>query len=180
MGRCAQCYITQTKLNKGQLCKTCFSKKINPEQYINIVNDDLDDKINDNGMVNDLIKENVMKEQIRNEEIITVLKEQIVYMKTEANYKKKIIIESLLTELYKLKKNSNNEHSFYNQEQNMPSKYSPTNTVSMMLSDKYADHDNINESILNSSHLAQINEDTVTSYIMNHKTTYNSAENNIQ
>ena len=121
----------------------------------------------------------MMKEQIRNEEIITVLKEQILYMKTEANYKNKLI-ESLLAERYELKKNSNNEHSFYNQEQNTPSKYSPTNTVSMMLSDKYANHDNINESSLNSSHLAQINEDTMTSHIMNRKTADNNSENNIQ
>ena len=92
MGRYVQCSITQAKLNKGQLCKTCFSKMINPGQDINTVKDD---KMNDNGMVNDraiidLIKENMMKEQIRNEEIIMVLKEQIVYMKTEANYKNKI------------------------------------------------------------------------------------------
>ena len=58
----------------------------------------------------------------------------------------------------------------FNQEQNTPSKYSPTNTVSMMLSDKCANHDNINESSLNSSHLARINEDTMTSHIMNRKT----------
>ena len=134
--------------------------------------------VNDRTII-DLIKENMMKEHIRNEEIITVLKEQIVYMKTEANYKNKLI-ESLLTELYELKKNSNNEHSFYNQEQYTPSKYSPTNTVSMMLSDKCTNHDNINESSLNSSHLARINEDTMTSHIMNRKTTDNNAENNTQ
>ena len=133
--------------------------------------------VNDRTII-DLIKENMMKEQIRNEEIITVLKEQIVYMKTEANYKNKLI-ESLLTELYELKKNSNNEHSFYNQEQYTPSEYSPTNTVSIMLSDKYTNHDNINESSLNTSHLAR-NEDATTSHIMNRKTTDNNAENNTQ
>ena len=50
----------------------------------------------------------------------------------------------------------------------------------MMLSDKYANHDNINESSLNSLHLARINEDTMTSHIMNRKTTDNNAEHNIQ
>ena len=80
--------------------------------------------VNDRTII-DLIKEN------------TVLKEQIVYENRSQ-------IESLLTELKELKKNSNNEHSFYNQEQNTPSKYSPTNTVTMMLSNKYANHDNIN------------------------------------
>ena len=53
MGRCVQCSITQAKLNKGQLCKTCFSKKINSKHPINIANDDLDDKMNNNEMVND-------------------------------------------------------------------------------------------------------------------------------
>ena len=110
MGRCIQCSNIQAKLNKGQLCKTCFSIKINPEQNINITNDDSDDKYNDNGMVNDhtiidLIKENMMKKQIWNEEVITVL---------------------------------NNEHSLHNQKQNTPSKYSPTNTDSMIFNDNYS------------------------------------------
>ena len=45
MGRCVQCSITKAKLNKGQLCKTCLSEKINAQQDINIVNDDLDHTI---------------------------------------------------------------------------------------------------------------------------------------
>ena len=45
----------------------------------------------------------------------------------------------------------------------------------MMLSDKCTNHDNINESSLNSSHLARINEDAMTSHIMNRMTTDNNA-----
>ena len=50
----------------------------------------------------------------------------------------------------------------------------------MMLSDKCTNHDNINESSLITSHLARINEDTMTSHIMNRKSTDNNAENNKQ
>ena len=38
--------------------------------------------VNDRTII-DLTKENMMKEQIRNEEIITVLKEQIEYLKSQ-------------------------------------------------------------------------------------------------
>ena len=46
----------------------------------------LDEMLNERTMI-DFIKENMMKEQIRNVEMFTILKEQVDYLKTEITHK---------------------------------------------------------------------------------------------
>ena len=100
IGKCIKCNKTQAKLNKGQLCKDCFNKKINPMFCTNTGMDDesddnLDEMLNDRTLI-DFIKENMMKEHIRHGEMFTILKEQVDYLKTEIT-NKNTLIELLMT-----------------------------------------------------------------------------------
>ena len=79
-------------------CKSCFNKKIHNSP----VNDELIDK-NDRTII-DLIKDNMAKEQLRNEEMFAILRDEIKFMKDEITHKN-TLIESLLTELFELKRN---------------------------------------------------------------------------
>ena len=98
MPNCSKCNAVQSRLNKGALCKKCFNNKINTTDKLNTCNDDPIeiDPINDDRSIVDFIKSQMTKELELNNEINQVLRDQIIYLKSEITHKNDII-KSLIT-----------------------------------------------------------------------------------
>ena len=123
MPLCSKCNKAQSRLNKGGLCKQCLQLKINPENADvrnNDINPDIVEKsatsnyqedINDKPIYNyqddinndisfiEIIKENMSRERIWNEDVQLILKDQIDFLKKEIIVKN-TLIESLMIELH--------------------------------------------------------------------------------
>ena len=85
MPSCVKCSYVQAKLNKGDLCKSCFD--------LNAAHCSIDVDFNcqsDRSMV-DIIKENMIQEKIWNDNIQTLLKDQIKFLKSELLWKNDLI-----------------------------------------------------------------------------------------
>ena len=105
MPKCTKCNYTQSRLNKGALCKRCFQQKINP---VNPVNEASIDKSCDDRSILDLIKGSMLQEKECNAEIKHILQEQITFLKQEI-VTKNTLIERLLVELYERNPGSNKD-----------------------------------------------------------------------
>ena len=112
MPKCIKCHSSQSKLNTGALCKPCFNKKMNPAELmepsdIEAINTKEDDSNSflmtsqeNERNIYVVIKDNIIKEKSWNDEIRTILKDQVVFLKQEI-IAKNTLIESLIDELYK-------------------------------------------------------------------------------
>ena len=90
MPNCSKCNTVQAKMNKGNLCKKCFSDKFNDTQKEYIC---IDEPINcdDERIMIDLIKGQMEKESQWYYDMTQVLKDQIEYLKSEIIHKNSII-----------------------------------------------------------------------------------------
>ena len=140
------CNKVQSKLNKGDLCKSCLYKKNNP--VVNVAKDidqNNDDAVydaeNDRTII-DLFKDSMSKEKIFNDEIITLLKDQVEFLKNEITVKN-TLIESILCELYK--KSNYDDHD----SQSVASKVNLSQSVSSIetISNQKVSNINVNNDI---------------------------------
>ena len=108
---CTNCTKVQSKLNPGDLCKTCFESKSNNEYIVKdtySVNDDtldsdlIPNKITEEREFIDIIKEHMIKEQQQQQDYIELLHNQMDYLKKDIEFLKKdithknIVIENLV------------------------------------------------------------------------------------
>ena len=108
MPKCNKCNASQSRMNKGGLCKGCFQKKINPSIANTEDNDcnisksgdkiNYHDPTNDNNMI-EFIKDSMIKEKKFNDDLQKILIDQVEFLKKEIIIKN-TIIERLLSELY--------------------------------------------------------------------------------
>ena len=102
MPKCGNCNTTQSRLNKGGLCKGCFHKKINPT-IINSDDNKQSKETNDRASTKDslmeVMKENMITEKKLNENMQKILMDQVEFLKNEIVVKN-TLIERLLSELY--------------------------------------------------------------------------------
>ena len=158
MPKCCKCQAGQSRLNKGSLCKACFKKKkkkINPadNNIDNIYSSDIDSTSNghpeifaDNTLKNigtnssesskdkeiiNLIMENMTREKSWNNEIQTMLKQQIEFLKQEI-YVKNTLIENLLTELHKQSPDENLQKVDNTESENISSLSSSSAVISTL------------------------------------------------
>ena len=105
MPKCSNCNTTQSRLNKGGLCKRCFQKKINPT--ITKADDNKHStnmkETNDHASTKDslmeVMKDSMIKEKKLNEDMQKILMDQVEFLKKEILVKN-TLIERLLLELY--------------------------------------------------------------------------------
>ena len=107
MPACGICGTTQSRLNKGELCKSCNNdKKVDNDTITETTidnnklpilntsgNDDSDDR-----NILEVIKQCMINEIYCEKELVNSYKEQVNYLKTELKYKNELI-EKLITEL---------------------------------------------------------------------------------
>ena len=110
MPKCNKCDNMQSRLNKGALCKECFRRKINPaiadmkDNDSNINVNETTDSNYQNDLIDDrnwieLIKDSMTKERMWNEDMQTVLKAEVDFLKKEMIIKNSLI-ERLMVELH--------------------------------------------------------------------------------
>ena len=96
------CKNVQGKLNKGGLCKQCFRKKIDlynePSKPLGETNDqsvfgDVNPQERD---IFEIIKDSMANEKKHFDELITILKDEIIYLKKEIEHKNTIINKVLV------------------------------------------------------------------------------------
>ena len=97
MPKCSNCNNVQAKLNKRKLCKKCHNNYNDQNKGIDL-KDQLDESINmqlpkDRSII-DLIKENMEQEKKWNVEVISMLRDQIDYLKNDIH--KNTLIEQLI------------------------------------------------------------------------------------
>lgn len=102
MPKCSKCSKTQNLLNKGALCKECFSNKINKsatyETKIDDNYEDTNNTIEDDRYVIDIMKSHMMREKELSTDFIEHFKEEIRYLKDELLHKNNLI-NKLMSEL---------------------------------------------------------------------------------
>lgn len=124
MPKCNKCGKTQSQLNKGALCKTCFNDKINkpiPTCTDGISNTNNEENNDDGPIIEDrnvidFIKQHMIREQQWHEETLKHLREEVIYLKQEIVHKNKFV-EALMTELSKSNGRSNQD-IIYNDNKN--------------------------------------------------------------
>ena len=107
MPKCENCSNAQAKLNNGKLCKTCFIN-CNKTDTINDIQLDITEKDKDDAdlfnffdinsqerTIVDVLKNNMVHERKRDDELIMLLKEQLDFFKKEL-LQKNVIIDNLL------------------------------------------------------------------------------------
>ena len=95
MPKCSKCNTMQSKMNKGNLCKTCFRAKHKLSDNVISVNDDdvsiVSMEMEEDRTIIEIIKNHMQKECQWNKETHQILLEQINYLKDEIKHKNTII-----------------------------------------------------------------------------------------
>lgn len=148
MPNCSVCNKVQAQLNKGALCKQCFSNKINKVHlneetgYNNI--DTNSTSIEEDRSIIDIIKDHMSRESNWNNETQQILKDQIIYLKAEMTHKNNVI-ESLIKNQLPLQCNTttanNNTNNTVNKDSLLNNNESMIENISIM-----SDSSNIMES----------------------------------
>ena len=123
MPACGSCGTMQSRLNKGDLCKTCNNDKkgcnndIITANSINIPptlktpdNDDIDNDEFDDRNIIEVIKQSMINEKHHEKELLDLYKEQVNYLKAELKYKNDLI-DKLTTQLCHKQNNKNVQSS---------------------------------------------------------------------
>ena len=111
MPKCVNCSKAQSKLNPGDLCKSCIQLKSDDIYILKDEYSDNDDTLNseifpnvtsqERGVI-DIIKEHMIIQQQQQQDYIDLLRNQIDYLKKDINFlrnditPKKSIIENLI------------------------------------------------------------------------------------
>ena len=99
MPKCNKCSKSQSKLNKGGLCKECLNKKINgfngdTNESI-IVYETVDQTKEDDKYFIDIMKDHMMREKELSNDMIEHLKEEVRFLKDELLHKNDLIYKFL-------------------------------------------------------------------------------------
>ena len=102
MPKCSNCNNVQAKLNKRKLCKKCHNNYNDQNKGIDLKEDQLDESINmqlpNDRSIIDLIKENMEQEKKWNVEVISMLRDQIDYLKNDIIHKNTLIEQLICNE----------------------------------------------------------------------------------
>ena len=102
MPKCAKCTTVQANLNKRKLCKKCHQNDNDQNKGNTLKESELKESIHtqlpSDRTIIALIKENMEREKTWNAEVISMLREQIDYLKNDIIHKNTLIEQLIIND----------------------------------------------------------------------------------